>query len=250
MPRASSRGALVWNRLSTARTLSRRPTWAARNGSPRVRRVAARHKGIDLEGIADIVHRRAVLRHHDGRAGLADGMVSGPHTRPRTRSGRRSRSAGLAPDVSVVSSVFFMRLCDQVLVYGDCAVNPDPTAEQLADIASGVGPDRSGVRRRAAVAMLSYSTGGSGPVPTSTRSSRPRRWFVSERRPRCRGSVSSTTPPSSRRRGSKRARSQVAGRRRCFIFPDLNTGNNTYKAVQRSAGAWRSGRCSRVCASP
>jgi phosphate acetyltransferase len=114
------------------------------------------------------------------------------------------------PGVGTVSSVFLMCLADRVLVYGDCAVIPEPTTEQLADIAisSAETAQQFGIEPR--VAMLSYSTGtsGSGADVEKVRAAR-------------------TKLPSS----------AVAGRATVFIFPDLNTGNNTYKAVQRSAHA-------------
>ena len=170
--------------------------------------------------------------------GLADGMVSGAaHTTAHTIR-PALEVVRTVPDVSVVSSVFFMCLRDQVLVYGDCAVNPDPTAAQLADIALASARTAAAFGVEPRVAMLSYSTGASGSgsdvdkVIEATA-------MVRERLPTCwsRGRSSTTprsTPPS---RATKLPDSQVAGRATVFIFPDLNTGNNTYKAVQRSAGA-------------
>jgi phosphate acetyltransferase len=140
--------------------------------------------------------------------------------------------------VSVASSVFFMCLADRVLVYGDCAVNPDPNAVQLADIAisSADTAARFGIEPR--VAMLSYSTGASGrgadvdKVLEATR-------LVRERRPDLpvEGPIqydAAIDPVVAR---TKLPASEVAGRATVFVFPDLNTGNNTYKAVQRSANA-------------
>jgi phosphate acetyltransferase len=143
-----------------------------------------------------------------------------------------------SPGVLIVSSVFFMCLPDRVLVYGDCAVNPDPTAEQLADIAisSATTAAQFGIDPR--VAMLSYSTGESGfgaevdKVREATKLFRERRPDLSVEGPiqydaAVDASVAQTKLPDS----------QVAGRATVFVFPDLNTGNNTYKAVQRSADA-------------
>jgi phosphate acetyltransferase len=140
--------------------------------------------------------------------------------------------------VSVVSSVFFMCLRDRVLVYGDCAVNPDPTAEQLADIAvSSARTARTfGVEPR--VAMLSYSTGtsGSGEDVERVREATER---VRDRAPELPvdGPIQYDAAVDASVARTKLPGSEVAGRATVFIFPDLNTGNNTYKAVQRSAGA-------------
>jgi phosphate acetyltransferase len=170
--------------------------------------------------------------------GMADGMVSGAtHTtadtiRPalqlvRTRDG-----------VSIVSSVFFMCLADRVLVYGDCAVNPDPTAEQLADIAisSAETAAQFGIEPR--IAMLSYSTGrsGSGAEVERVRSATE---LVRARAPQLSvdGPIQYDAAVDASVARTKLPESDVAGRATVFIFPDLNTGNNTYKAVQRSADA-------------
>jgi phosphate acetyltransferase len=143
-----------------------------------------------------------------------------------------------APGAGVVSSVFFMCLADQVLVYGDCAVNPNPTAEQLADIAisSAATAAQFGIEPR--IAMLSYSTGQSGSgaeverVRTATE-------LVRERAPELsvEGPIQYDAAVDAGVAKTKLPDSQVAGRATVFIFPDLNTGNNTYKAVQRSSGA-------------
>jgi phosphate acetyltransferase len=143
-----------------------------------------------------------------------------------------------APGAGVVSSVFFMCLADQVLVYGDCAVNPNPTAEQLADIAisSAATAAQFGIEPR--IAMLSYSTGHSGSgaeverVRTATE-------LVKERAPELsvEGPIQYDAAVDAGVAKTKLPGSQVAGRATVFIFPDLNTGNNTYKAVQRSAHA-------------
>jgi phosphate acetyltransferase len=142
------------------------------------------------------------------------------------------------PGVSVVSSVFLMALADRVLVYGDCAVNPLPDAAQLADIAisSAATAARFGIEPR--VAMLSYSTGDSGSgadvdkVREATR-------LVRERAPELvvDGPMQYDAAADPDVGSSKMPGSAVAGRATVFVFPDLNTGNNTYKAVQRSAGA-------------
>ncbi|CAI7648204.1 unnamed protein product [Penicillium discolor] len=155
--------------------------------------------------------------------GLADGMVSGAaHTTAHTI--RPSfEIIKTKPGVNVVSSVFLMALADRVLVYGDCAVIPDPTAEQLADIAisSATTARQFGIDPR--VAMLSYSTGesGSGADVDKVRAATALYDAAAD------AAVAKAKLPDS----------AVAGRATVFVFPDLNTGNNTYKAVQRSAGA-------------
>ncbi|GAA1638532.1 phosphate acetyltransferase [Microbacterium flavum] len=196
------------------------------------------HKGVTYEKAADIVTDVSYFGTMMVHLGLADGMVSGAahttaHTiRPafeiiKTRSG-----------VSVVSSVFLMALADRVLVYGDCAVIPDPTAEQLADIAvsSAATAREFGIDPR--VAMLSYSTGesGSGADVEKVRSATA---LVRERTPDLlvEGPIQYDAAADAAVAKAKMPDSQVAGRATVFVFPDLNTGNNTYKAVQRSAGA-------------
>jgi phosphate acetyltransferase len=140
--------------------------------------------------------------------------------------------------VSVVSSVFLMCLADRVLVYGDCAVNPRPSAEELADIATSSADTATlfGIEPR--VAMLSYSTGESGSgeevekVRRATQLARKRRPDLS-----IEGPIQYDAAVDASVARKKLPDSEVAGRATVFIFPDLNTGNNTYKAVQRSAGA-------------
>jgi phosphate acetyltransferase len=170
--------------------------------------------------------------------GLADGMVSGAaHTTAHTiRPGFEIIKT--SPGVSIVSSVFFMALADRVLVYGDCAVVPDPTAEQLADIAvsSAATAAQFGVEPR--LAMLSYSTGesGSGADVDKVRAATA---LVRSRRPELAvdGPIQYDAAADVAVAAAKLPDSEVAGRATVFVFPDLNTGNNTYKAVQRSAGA-------------
>src|SRR5690606_8549457 len=143
-----------------------------------------------------------------------------------------------APGVSIVSSVFLMALPDRVLVYGDCAVIPDPTIDELADIAvSAVDTAaRFGVEPR--VAMLSYSTGESG-TGADVDKVRAATAIVRQRIPHIPvdGPIQYDAAADAAVARTKLPDSEVAGRATVFIFPDLNTGNNTYKAVQRSAGA-------------
>jgi phosphate acetyltransferase len=170
--------------------------------------------------------------------GLADGMVSGAiHTTAHTIR-PALEVVKTTPGVGIVSSVFLMCLPDRVLVYGDCAVNPDPTAEQLADIAvsSAATAAQFGIEPR--VAMLSYSTGVSGSgadvdkVNAATE-------LVRLRAPELpvEGPIQYDAAVDMAVAAAKLKDSPVAGRATVLVFPDLNTGNNTYKAVQRSAGA-------------
>jgi phosphate acetyltransferase len=142
------------------------------------------------------------------------------------------------PGVSVVSSVFLMALADRVLVYGDCAIVPMPTSEQLADIAisSAATAEQFGIEPR--VAMLSYSTGESGSGEDVEKVRRATE-LVRERAPELavEGPIQYDAAADAAVARTKLPESDVAGRATVFIFPDLNTGNNTYKAVQRSAGA-------------
>jgi phosphate acetyltransferase len=170
--------------------------------------------------------------------GLADGMVSGAqHTTAHTIR-PAFEFVKTVEGVSIVSSVFFMALEDRVLVYGDCAVVPDPTAEQLADIAISAAETalKFGIDPR--IAMLSYSTGesGSGADVDKVRAATA---LVRERRPDLlvEGPIQYDAAADAAVAKTKMPESQVAGRATVFIFPDLNTGNNTYKAVQRSSGA-------------
>lgn len=169
-------------------------------------------------------------------AGEVDGLVSGAvHTTANTIR-PPMQIIKTAPGSSIVSSIFFMLLPDQVLVYGDCAVNPDPTAEQLAEIAiqSAESAKAFGIEPR--VAMISYSTGTSGSgadvekVKEATR-------IAQEKRPDLiiDGPLQYDAAVMEDVARSKAPNSPVAGKATVFVFPDLNTGNTTYKAVQRSA---------------
>jgi phosphate acetyltransferase len=170
--------------------------------------------------------------------GLADGMVSGAvHTTAHTIR-PALEVVRTVPGVSVVSSVFFMCLENQVLVYGDCAVNPDPTAEQLADIAVSSAATAAAFGIEPRVAMLSYSTGSSGAGSDVEKVSAATA-LVRERAPELlvEGPIQYDAAIDASVARTKLPDSPVAGRATVFVFPDLNTGNNTYKAVQRSAGA-------------
>jgi phosphate acetyltransferase len=197
-----------------------------------------KHRGMTEERALDILGDPNYFGTMMVHEGLADGMVSGAaHTtgdtiRPafeiiRAREG-----------TSVVSSVFFMCLPDRVLVYGDCAVNPQPDPQQLADIAisSAETAAQFGVTPR--IAMLSYSTGtsGSGPDVDAVREATE---TVRERRPdlSVEGPIQYDAAVDASVAALKLPGSEVAGQATVLVFPDLDTGNVAYKAVQRSSGA-------------
>ncbi|MFF3333810.1 phosphate acetyltransferase [Streptomyces sp. NPDC002888] len=196
------------------------------------------HRGVTVELAYDVVSDVNYFGTLMVQEGLADGMVSGSvHSTAATiRPGFEIIKT--KPDASIVSSVFFMCLADKVLVYGDCAVNPDPNAEQLADIAiqSAATAEQFGVEPR--IAMLSYSTGTSGSgadvdkVRLATEIARSLRPDLKIEGPIQYDAAVEPTVAATKLPGS-----EVAGQASVLIFPDLNTGNNTYKAVQRSAGA-------------
>ncbi|MFP4634922.1 MAG: phosphate acetyltransferase [Nitriliruptoraceae bacterium] len=196
------------------------------------------HKGITrdfaLETMLDVSYFGTMMVHR----GLADGMVSGAaHTTQHTIRPAfeiiRTR-----PGVSIVSSVFLMCLADRVLVYGDCAVNPEPDADGLADIAISSARTAAMFGIEPRVAMLSYSTGASGAGP-AVDAVRQATELVRERCPDLEvdGPIQYDAAVDASVGEAKMPGSTVAGRATVFIFPDLNTGNNTYKAVQRSSGA-------------
>ncbi|MGC0370011.1 phosphate acetyltransferase [Microbacterium sp. SLBN-111] len=196
------------------------------------------HKGVTYAQAADTVTDVSYFGTLMVHLGLADGMVSGAaHTTAHTIR-PAFEIIKTAPGVSVVSSVFLMALADRVLVYGDCAVIPDPTSEQLADIAisSAATAEQFGIEPR--VAMLSYSTGESG-TGADVEKVRTATALVRERAPELlvEGPIQYDAAADAAVAAAKMPGSEVAGRATVFVFPDLNTGNNTYKAVQRSAGA-------------
>ncbi|TVU55248.1 MAG: phosphate acetyltransferase [Arthrospira sp. PLM2.Bin9] len=197
-----------------------------------------KHKGIAKDGAYDVMLDVSYFGTMMVYKGHADGMVSGAvHT-----TGHTIRPAlefiRTSPGTSIVSSVFLMALEDRILVYGDCAVNPNPNPQQLADIAisSALTAQMFGIEPR--VAMLSYSTGESGQgedvekVKQATSIARQLRPDL-----KIEGPIQYDAAIDETVAKTKLPDSQVAGRATVFIFPDLNTGNNTYKAVQRSANA-------------
>jgi phosphate acetyltransferase len=197
-----------------------------------------KRKGVTVEQAREIIHDVSyfgtMLVHND----MVDGMVSGAtHTTAHTVRPAFEIIKTL-PDVSTVSSIFLMCLADRVLAYGDCAIVPDPTSEQLADIAisSARTAAQFGIDPR--VAMLSYSTGTSG-TGADVDKVRAATELVRKREPELlvEGPIQYDAAVDPTVAKAKMPDSKVAGRATVLIFPDLNTGNNTYKAVQRSAGA-------------
>ncbi|MFD5521860.1 phosphate acetyltransferase [Streptomyces sp. NPDC127066] len=196
------------------------------------------HKGVTVELAHDVVADVNYFGTLMVQEGLADGMVSGAVHSTAATIRPAFEIIKTRPESRIVSSVFFMCLADKVLVYGDCAVNPDPNAEQLCDIAisSAATARQFGVEPR--IAMLSYSTGTSGSgadvdkVREATELVRARRGDL-----RVEGPIQYDAAVEPSVAATKLPGSKVAGQASVLIFPDLNTGNNTYKAVQRSAGA-------------
>ena len=168
--------------------------------------------------------------------GEVDGLVSGASHSTSNTVRPALQLIKTRPDASIISSIFFMCLPDQVLIYGDCAINPDPDANELADIAvqSAASAEAFGIEPR--VAMLSYSTGSSG-KGSDVEKVREATRLAQERRPDLLidGPMQYDAATTMEVARTKAPDSKVAGRATVLIFPDLNTGNTTYKAVQRTA---------------
>ena len=199
---------------------------------------ARAHKGMTVERARDVVTDVSYFGTMMVHLGMADGMVSGAVNTTAHTIRPALEFVKTRPGVGTVSSVFLMCLADRVLVYGDCAVIPEPTTEQLADIAisSAETAQQFGIEPR--VAMLSYSTGTSG-SGADVEKVRAATELVSARAPALllEGPIQYDAAVDPEVARTKLPNSAVAGRATVFIFPDLNTGNNTYKAVQRSAHA-------------
>ena len=199
---------------------------------------ARKHKGLtettakDL--VTDVSYYGTLMIHN----GLADGMVSGAiHTTMHTIK-PALQIIKTKPGVSVVSSVFFMCLSDRVSVMGDCAVNPNPDAEQLAEIAISSANSAEAFGIEAKVAMLSYSSGSSG-KGEEVEKVRKATEIVKKLKPELliEGPIQYDAAVDISVAKTKMPNSKVAGQASVLIFPDLNTGNNTYKAIQRETGA-------------
>jgi len=197
-----------------------------------------KNKGMTLTSAEDLMGDVSYFGTMMVHKGLADGMVSGAaHTTQHTIL-PALQFVKTKPGVSVVSSIFFMCLEDRVSVFGDCAINPNPNSEQLAEIAISSADSGINFGMEPKIAMLSYSSGSSGKgadVDIVRRATE----IVKEKRPdlKIEGPIQydAAVDPSVGKK--KMPDSEVAGQANILIFPDLNTGNNTYKAVQRETGA-------------
>ena len=197
-----------------------------------------KHKGLTREVAADAMAHENYFATMMVELGYADGMVSGAIHSTADTIRPALQIIKTTPDVSVVSSVFLMCMPTQVLVYGDCAVNQDPDALTLADIALASAKTAMAFGIEPKVAMLSYSTGSSGSgadvekvrEATEILKQKDKELLVE-------GPIQYDAAVNRGVAKKKLPNSQVAGDASVFIFPDLNTGNNTYKAVQRSSGA-------------
>lgn len=197
-----------------------------------------RHKGMDMTMARDLMNDVAYFGTMMVYKGDADGMVSGAvHTTQHTIR-PALQFVKTQPGISLVSSVFFMCLPDRVVVFGDCAINPNPTAEELAEIAISSADTTTAFGIEPRIAMLSYSSGASGQGEDVERVRAATQW-VRERRPdlKIEGPIQYDAAVDPEVGRSKMPESSVAGQATVFVFPDLNTGNNTYKAVQRETGA-------------
>lgn len=197
-----------------------------------------RTKGLTLKAARDTMTDINYFATMMVYSGMADGMVSGAvHTTTETVR-PALQIIKQKPELSIISSIFFMCLDNKVLVYGDCAINLDPSAEELAQIAvsSADTATRFGIDPH--VAMLSYSTGDSGAGPEVEKVREATRLAQSMRQDLpIVGPIQYDAAIDLQVAHQKLPNSKVAGNATVFIFPDLNTGNNTYKAVERSSGA-------------
>lgn len=197
-----------------------------------------KHKNVNLAMARDLMEDVSYYGTMMVYQGKADGMVSGAvHTTQHTIV-PALQFIKTRPDASIVSSVFFMCLEDRVSVYGDCAINPNPTAEQLAEIAISSAATSLAFNIDPKIAMLSYSSGSSG-VGEDVERVREATALVKKLRPdlKVEGPIQYDAAVDIKVGKAKMPDSEVAGQANVFIFPDLNTGNNTYKAVQRETKA-------------
>jgi phosphate acetyltransferase len=197
-----------------------------------------KEKNVNLAMAKDLMEDVSYFGTMMVHMGHADGMVSGAiHTTQHTIR-PALQFIKTRPEVSIVSSVFFMCLPNRVTIFGDCAINPNPTAEHLAEIAISSAATSKAFGIEPKIAMLSYSSGASGAgedvdrVRTATE-------IIKKKRPdlKVEGPIQYDAAVDINVGKSKLPDSEVAGQASVFIFPDLNTGNNTYKAVQRETGA-------------
>ncbi|MEC3905611.1 phosphate acetyltransferase [Tamlana sp. 2201CG12-4] len=197
-----------------------------------------KHKGVNLamakDAMSDVSYFATMMIYK----GHADGMVSGAvHTTQHTLR-PALQFIKTKPGVNIVSSVFFMCLEDRVSIFGDCAINPNPNAEQLAEIAISSAETAKNFGVTPKIAMLSYSSGASGKGEEVDKV-RKATEIAKSNAPNLKieGPIQYDAAVDMRIGKSKLPDSEVAGQASVLIFPDLNTGNNTYKAVQRETGA-------------
>ncbi|MFW6128769.1 MAG: phosphate acetyltransferase [Candidatus Aminicenantaceae bacterium] len=201
-----------------------------------------KHKRIEMDNARDNMSELSYFGTMMVYKGDAEGMVSGAVHTTRNTLRPAFEFIKTKKEFSIISSVFFMCLPDRVLIYGDCAVNPDPDADQLAEIAIASAQTAMIFDIQPIVAMLSYSTGDSGvgegveKVKQATEKARKlaKKYLMDLK---IEGPIQYDAAIDPGVAQTKLPKSEVAGKATVFIFPDLNTGNNTYKAVQRSAGA-------------
>ena len=197
-----------------------------------------KHKGMTKDGAQDIMNNKNYFGTMMIYMGDADGMVSGANNTTADTIRPALQIIKTKPGISIVSSVFFMCLDTKVLVYGDCAVNRDPNAEQLAQIAISSADTAKLFGIEPIVAMLSYSTGSSGSGEDVQKVAKATELVKKLRDDLLvEGPIQYDAAIDKKVAKKKLPNSKVAGRATVFIFPDLNTGNNTYKAVQRSSNA-------------
>jgi phosphate acetyltransferase len=199
-----------------------------------------KHKGITRENARDTMCDVSFFGTMMVQTGAADGMVSGAVHSTAETIRPALQIIKTEPGFSIVSSIFFMCL-DNVLVYGDCAVNPNPDAKELAEIAISSSITAKDFGVDPLVAMLSYSSGKSGKgedVEKVREATKIAKEMAEEHFPglKIEGPMQYDTAVDPETAKTKMPDSEIAGKATVFIFPDLNTGNNTYKAVQRSAG--------------
>lgn len=197
-----------------------------------------KHKNVNLAMARDLMEDVSYFGTMMVYQGKADGMVSGAvHTTQHTIR-PALQFIKTKPGASIVSSIFFMCLEDRVSVYGDCAINPNPTAAQLAEIAISSSETSRAFGIEPKIAMLSYSSGTSGTGEDVERV-REATALIKQKRPdlKVEGPIQYDAAVDMKVGKSKMPNSEVAGQANVFIFPDLNTGNNTYKAVQRETKA-------------
>ena len=197
-----------------------------------------KHKNVNLAMARDLMEDVSYFGTMMVHTGKADGMVSGAvHTTQHTIL-PALQFIKTKPGVALVSSVFFMCLEDRVSIYGDCAINPNPTSEQLAEIAISSAATSVAFGIEPKIAMLSYSSGTSG-IGEDVERVRKATELVKQKRPELKveGPIQYDAAVDMQVGKAKMPNSEVAGQANVFIFPDLNTGNNTYKAVQRETKA-------------